>query len=250
MNYIMKFGRNYIAISKNIDADCHKHWLLQMFLGSQNDLTIEVNGQQIHCGAILINMNIMHKFNADSTPHFTVLVDPTTELGRRMRKMLNEKHYYIFPLNKTKLMQKNFQHALDQKNQDAILSFAQSVILQFSTIPMKNFDDRIIKILNLFDDCMHEDEFHQIKSLSKKVGLSESRLSHLFKEETGIPLKSYILLHKLQGTYDSIFNGDSITTAALHAGFDSPSHLAYTHKLMTGMSASNILKDSKFLKVY
>ena len=40
-----------------------------------------------------------------------------------------------------------------------------------------------------------------------------------------------------------------LTTSALNAGFDSPSHFAYTNKLMTGMSASNIMKDSEFLKV-
>lgn len=72
----------------------------------------------------------------------------------------------------------------------------------------------------------------------------------MFKDETGIPLKSYIVIHKLYGAYESIFNGVNITTAALNAGFDNPSHLAYTNKMITGMSASNILKDSEFLKVY
>lgn len=250
MNYIIKYGRNFMAISNRIEADCHKHWLLQMFLSSKKMLTIEVNGQLIPCSAILINMNILHTFNTEGEPHLTILVDPTTELGRRMRGLLMDQPFYIFPNKKNIVMQNTFKNALEQKSHEAILSFAQSVIFQFASGHMKNFDDRVMKVLNSFDDCMHEDEFHQIKNLSKKIGLSESRLAHLFKEETGIPLKSYIVLHKLQGAYESIFNGENITTAALSAGFDSPSHLAYTNKMMTGMSATNIIKDSEFLKVY
>lgn len=249
MNYIIKYGRNFMAISNSIEADCHKHWLLQMFLSSQK-LSIEVNGQLIPCSAILINMNILHTVKAEGESHFTILVDSTTELGRKMSELLMDQPYYIFPQEKTMEMQKNFINALEQKSNNAILSFAKSITLQFSSYHMKDFDDRVVKVLNSLDDCSHEDEFHQIKNLSKKVSLSESRLAHLFKDETGIPLKSYIVLHKLLGAYESIFNGENITTAALSAGFDSPSHLAYTNKMMTGMSATNILKDSEFLKVY
>lgn len=249
MNHIIKCGRNFMAISDSIEADCHKHWLLQMFL-SQKELNIEVNGQLILCSAILIDMNTPHIFTAKGETHFTMLIDPTTELGCVMRGLLNNQPFYIFPHEKNIVMQQNFKNALEENEHDAILSFANSVIIQFYSSNMKVFDDRIIKVLNILDECMHEDEFHQIKYFSKKTGLSESRLAHLFKEETGIPLKSYIVLHKLQKAYELIFNGENITTAALDAGFDSPSHLAYTNKMMTGMSATSIIRDSEFLKVF
>ncbi len=249
MNHIIKCGRNFMAISNSIEADCHKHWLFQMFL-SQKELNIEVNGQLILCSAILINMDTPHTFNAQGEPHFTMLIDPTTELGRVMKGLLENQPFYIFQHEKNIDMQQNFRNALEQNEHDAILSFAQSVINQFYSSNMKGFDNRVVRVLNLLDDCMHEDEFHQIKYFSEKTGLSESRLAHLFKEETGIPLKSYIVLHKLQKAYELIFNGENITTAALDAGFDSPSHLAYTNKMMTGMSATNITKDSEFLKVF
>lgn len=249
MNHIIKCGRNFMAISNSIEADCHKHWLFQMFL-SQKELNIEVNGQLILCSAILINMDTLHTFNAQGEPHFTMLIDPTTELGRAMKGLLENQPFYIFPHEKNIDMQQNFRNVLEQNEHDAILCFVQSVINQFYSGNMKGFDNRVVRVLNLLDDCMHEDESHQIKYFSEKTGLSESRLAHLFKEETGIPLKSYIVLHKLQKAYELIFNGENITTAALDAGFDSPSHLAYTNKMMTGMSATNITRDSEFLKVF
>lgn len=250
MNYIIKYCKNFMAISNSIEADCHKHWVLQMFLCSRKKLNIEVNGQVISCSAILVNMDTRHTFHADDEPHFTILFDPTTELGRVMRGLLMDQPFYVFPHEKTVLMQQTFQNVLTQRRHDDILSFVQSIVVQFDYSNIKMFDGRVMKVLDILDECMHEDEVHLIKHFSKEIGLSESRLAHLFKEETGIPLKSYIVLHKLQSAYELIFNGENITVAALNAGFDSPSHLAYTSKMMTGMSATNIIRDSEFLKVF
>lgn len=250
MNLIIKYDRNFMAISDRIEADRHRHWLLQLFLSSQKDLNIEVNDQRILCSAILVNINTIHMFQAKGEPNFTMLVDPTSELGRRFKEILIDQPFYVFPEHIIKDMQQAFNHALAKDRKDDYLSFARSTISFFSNWPMKCFDDRVHEVLDLLEKCIPEEEVHQLKDLSKKIGLSESRLAHLFKEETGIPLKSYIVLHKLHKAYDSIFKGESITTAALNAGFDSPSHLAYTNKKMTGMSASNIIKDSEFLKVF
>jgi AraC-like DNA-binding protein len=250
MNYIIKCGRNIAAISDRVQAGSHKHWLLQMFITSTKKLNIEVNGELIPCDAILVNTDTKHTFDTKGDVHFTMLIDPTTELGRSMRCLLKDQPFYVFPNEEAKVIQQDFLNALTQKDHGALISFVQSIILQFTSGDVSVFDDRIIKVLDLLDGCAHEDEQHQIKYFSKETYLSESRLAHLFKEETGIPLKSYIVLHKLQRAYEPIFNGENITTAALSAGFDSPSHLAYTNKMMTGMSATDIIKDSEFLKVF
>lgn len=249
MNYIIKSGRNYMAIADSIEADCHKHWVLQMFLSSRKEMNIEVNGQRIPCSAIVVNMDTPHTFNAENKPHFTMLIDPTTELGIAARRLLLDQPFYVFTYEEAIAMQQDFQKLLIQNAHDEITSFARSMISRFPLSNLRRFDDRVRTVLDLLDECMHESESHQLKHFSERTYLSESRLAHLFKAETGIPLKSYIVLHKLQKAYESIFNGENITTAALSAGFDSASHLAYTNKLMTGMSATNILKDSEFLKV-
>jgi|SRR5690625_433710 len=248
MNYIIKYGRNFMSVSNDIEAEYHKHWMLQMFL-SQDVTNIKINGKRISCSAIIVNMNTTHAFNSDCEFHFTVLMDPTTQLGRAVRGLLMNQPYYVFPSEKTFVMQESFQSLLKQKCHHQISSYAQSIISQVSHSNIDDFDERVNEVLKLLDDCMCEDELHQIKYLSKQTYLSESRLAHLFKEQTDIPLKSYIVLHKLQKAYELIFNGESLTAAAVGAGFYSASHFAYTNKMMTGMSATNIVKDSEFLKV-
>ncbi len=184
---------NFGAVTNMVKADVHKHWMIQLFVGNSKNLEINVNDQKIHCRAIVVNMNTKHMFSSGNLIHFTMLINPTTQLGRTMRvHFLNEKPYYI-----------------------------------------------------LCEDIAVELQ----KRLTSAISRGESRLSHLFKEETGIPLKSYIVLHKLLRAYENIFDGESITAAAIAAGFDSAAHLAFTNKKMTGMSARGIMKESRFLKV-
>lgn len=250
MNKIIKWGRNFMAITDGIEAEHHSHWMLQGFLSSGGALQIEVKHQIIPCKAIIVNTNTIHRFQSNGEASFTMLVDPTSGLGRRFQGLLNHQPFYVFPDGQSNGMQQALAHALAQNHHEAYLAFAQGMMDIFFQWPQKFYDDRVEKVLRLLEGCDFGEDLHQIKVLANEVGLSESRLSHLFKAETGVPLKSYIVLHKLQKTYDSIFQGENITTAALNGGFDSPSHFAYTNKLMTGMAASNILKDSEFLKVF
>jgi AraC-like DNA-binding protein len=212
-------------------------------------LDIEVHRQRIPCRAVLVNINAWHRFQSNGEPVFTMLVDPVSELGRMFRGVLENRPFHVFPGPVTGALCQAFDHALSESSRDAFLEFVRTVMGHFSGGTAQSLDDRVRRVLGLFDACSGEDEAHQVKSLAAKVGLSESRLGHLFKEATGIPLKSYIVLHKLQKAYDAILDGETFTAAALRAGFDSPSHFAYTNKLMTGMSASGIIKNSEFLKV-
>jgi AraC-like DNA-binding protein len=248
MNFIIKHGRNFMAISDRIEADRHRHWLMQFFLGGPKELNIEVNHERIPCGAVIVNTHTMHRFEPNGEPNFTMLVDPVSELGQKFKGLLSERPYYVFPDHETNALRRAFRNALEKGGKEDILGFARSMAAFFADAAPRHFDDRVSRVLVLLDECAHEDEARQLGYFSSKTGLSASRLAHLFKEETGIPLKSYIVLHKLRKAYNYIFDGENFTAAALKAGFGSPSHFAYTNKLMTGMSATGILKNSEFLK--
>jgi len=43
----VNWGRSFMAISDRIEADRHKHWLMQFFPGGQKELNIEVNNQRM-----------------------------------------------------------------------------------------------------------------------------------------------------------------------------------------------------------
>ncbi len=250
MNDIFMCGQHYGAITNNIEADLHRHWLLQLFISTDENLIINVEGQSIACRAIAVNMNTMHEFYSGKSIHFTMLVDPTTKLGRTLRNhFLKENPYYIISEDRAAEFQMHLIKVINNREIQSYSVLIKDIVRYFDEYPPIKFDQRIELLLTRIDECDCDEALHQVNYIAKEMSISESRLSHLFKEETGISLKSYIVLHKLQRVYQKIFQGESITQAAIASGFDSSSHFASVNKKITGMSARDIISDSRFLKV-
>jgi AraC-like DNA-binding protein len=70
------------------------------------------------------------------------------------------------------------------------------------------------------------------------VGLSPSRASHLFVEETGLPFRTFVLWLRVTRAVDAHIAGMSLTEAAQAAGFADSAHLSRTFKRMFGLPAA------------
>jgi AraC family transcriptional regulator len=76
-----------------------------------------------------------------------------------------------------------------------------------------------------------------MKEAAVDVGLSSSRASHLFVEETGLPFRTYVLWLRLVRAVDAHARGLSLTDAAQEGGFSDSAHLSRTFKRMFGLPA-------------
>lgn len=106
--------------------------------------------------------------------------------------------------------------------------------------PEKIDDYRVVKLLKEIKEYKHLEK--SIQEIADQYGLSDSRLSHAFKECMGVSLKGYLNIKQMQYAYQLIMDGKSITFAALEAGFSSPAHLASICKKQMGISISMVLK--------
>lgn len=245
-------SENYIsAVSNSVETDFHKHWMLQLFLAYNNNLDIQVEDKKISCRCIIVDSNMGHRFLSCDPINFTMLIEPTSYIAKQFKeKYIKENSYYIFKAEDSISLQIELEKIIKNNlHKESYNIFSKNL---FDTFKIRYndrlmYDNRIIKLLEILEECDCSD--HSVESFAKEVYLSKSRLSHLFKEQTGIPLKSYIVLHKLQKAYMYLFKGYNITYASIEAGFDSSSHFAYTNKKLTGRTAKNIIKDSVFLKV-
>lgn len=81
-----------------------------------------------------------------------------------------------------------------------------------------------------------------LTTLARRVSLSSSRLRHLFKATTGVPLSRYRLWMAMGSAMRSIVRGDSLTDAAMHAGFASSAHFSSSFREMFGLEPSRLGK--------
>lgn len=85
--------------------------------------------------------------------------------------------------------------------------------------------------------------------VSEHLGLSESRFSHMFREQTGMTFSAYLIYQRILDVYTGLFQGKSVTEASLDAGFSSSGHFVDVNRRIFGLPASQIMKDCVFFKI-
>jgi AraC-like DNA-binding protein len=101
-------------------------------------------------------------------------------------------------------------------------------------------DGRILSALQRMRD--EPQRSHSLAELGKSAGLSTSRFLHLFKAQTGIPLRRYRLWNRMGAAVGAFRQGVSLTEAAHAAGFASSAHFSTAFRDMFGMMPSELLK--------
>lgn len=238
-----------LILTDQIETVEHRHYAMQLFLGIEENLSICVEDQMIECSCLLINKNVNHRFSTQNRLHISVIIQPTSDLSKPLYEIMGQSQYRIFDAEDRREVVKCGHDLLRNNNIETYRVFIQALYNYLGIVETeRRYDDRIQALLYDIEHCNCDD--HSISAFANKVLLSESRLSHLFSEQVGIPMKSYIQFHQLQKAFFVLLNGKSITEAAMAANFDTPSHFAAVVKRMMGMSARTSLKNSVFLKVY
>lgn len=239
-----------LLIADTIDADMHRHSFIQVTLSLKSAFDIEIEGKLVNCTGIVIDSNVTHCLDGEGLPLLLLLMDSTSNLAASFKRLIGGREFYEFPNgmleNAAAFVQDNYLTIVDSASYNYFLTHLLQ-LLGVDCVQPAAADERVIEFIQHLKNC--EGTEHSVERFAKQVCLSSSRLSHLFKEGTGISLSGYIVLHKLQKAIYLVFNGVSITEAALTAGFDSPSHFAAASKRLLGMAAKDIRKDSVFLKV-
>jgi AraC-like DNA-binding protein len=105
--------------------------------------------------------------------------------------------------------------------------------------PPRVLDRRVRRALQYAREALPEQDT-SLKELALQVGLSPSRLMHIFTRSTGLPLRPYLRWLKLQRAVISIATGRSITEAALDAGFADSAHLSRVFREGFGMRPTDL----------
>jgi AraC-like DNA-binding protein/quercetin dioxygenase-like cupin family protein len=88
----------------------------------------------------------------------------------------------------------------------------------------------------------HPDGPPDLQTLASGVGLSASRLGHLFRDELGLPFPSWRRWTRLRLALDHIRAGGNLTSAAHAAGFADSAHLNRTCRAMFGITPTEALR--------
>ena len=114
----------------------------------------------------------------------------------------------------------------------------QAVLLAITALPL---DERVPRAMQFIHE--HLDRKHSAAELARHVQLSPSRFMHLFKSATGVPLRRYVLWARIAAVVGAAIAGESLTQAALGAGFSSSAHFSAVFRETFGLSPSQLLRQ-------
>jgi AraC family transcriptional regulator len=103
-------------------------------------------------------------------------------------------------------------------------------------------DDRVERVLAL---QQAPERRMGIAQIAVAVGLSPSRLAHVFRAQTGLAIRRYLLWLRLGDALQEITRGASLTAAAHAAGFADSAHLTRTFRRMLGLAPSALVPAAR-----
>lgn len=183
---------NIAFVNNHVDAIEHSHCVIQIFLSFDEPLQVSVAGESISGKCIIVNQNVWHKFSCNNKTQLSILVEPSSGFAKDLIKKIDGN--YLIINNDIECIQQKANAIAGTNDKEKYLNFVSEFANYLGVNRGVNeLDERIVKLLDLLKNCDCYD--HTIENLAKEVCLSPGRLSHLFSEQIGVPLKSYIQFH-------------------------------------------------------
>ena len=102
----------------------------------------------------------------------------------------------------------------------------------------EKFDPRIRKVVEIIK--AEPSASYSMEELAEVVSLSPTRFIHLFKEQTGVPIRRFRQWVRMKTVITYVAGGKSLTDAALDAGFTDSAHFSRAFRNMFGITPSSV----------
>lgn len=140
------------------------------------------------------------------------------------------------------------------------LSLASSIDAQFADDvtnvlvpsdkrPKHNFqvDSRIASLTEMIERDLTENM--SIEKMAEGVALSTSRLSHLFREQTGLSIRRFRLWKRMKNTLLLFEGGANLTEASVRSGFTDSAHFSNACRKLLGIMPSQLMNSKLRIEI-
>jgi AraC-like DNA-binding protein len=224
------FADHIVQLVSGVAVDAHRHGVLQ--------LSVSVDGKPHRCGddevlsgrAILVGSNHPHVLFSDGGVQAVYWISPESRLGAQLANAyLQEAKVAALPedlvdddicADMLRAFQEKWPAERYTPVNDALFDGLMGKLPRSPQAVHPAIKKAVRVILGL------EIKRISAKELGDQVGLSESRLMHLFKEHMHTPLRAYLAWMRLLDATFAMFDRDKSITEIAHAtGFSDAAHL-------------------------
>ena len=234
----------YMGVSP--DNDVHAHHAVQICIGLDKNISVQnYRTKMIHTGhCIVIFEDVPHKLFAQAGQIVVIYLEPEDRHNQQFLTALRQTRsdgINTLPLKGKDLGSISQQLFTDVDIEKLWKTVNEAIGLVYSPSPSPRPEDKrvraVIDIIASQRGCAIDMAF-----LSSKVFLSPSRLTHLFKQEVGIPISRFIVWWRVRAAIEQLSKSATLTEAAHASGFSDLPHMSKTFKQLFGFAPSSLFK--------
>ena len=190
---------------------------------------LDLNGAE----SVVVRSAAKHQLSIPGPKVAVLYVDPHTAVGAGLHRWL-----HADPMREVRGLGPQRARLRQLFSEQADLATAGQVCsdllgLVASDPPRPAVDWRIRKVRRFVDE--HLDSPPTQAQAATHVGLSASRVGHVFKAQVGLPMRRYVLWMRLRSALTHALDGVPMSDAAHLAGFSDAAHFTRTCQRMFGL---------------
>lgn len=223
-------------------ADLHAHHAIQIPFALDGEIGFRsaTDAAWTRYRACMIPPDLPHAFLASGETVAHVFVDPETAEGHNLRERLAAG--VIVPLadpEREKSAAILASAWAESRECVRLAAAAREVIrlLAGTNARPRATDPRVLGAIELIRSRIGGPL--SLTGIACELNISPSRLRHLFVAEVGLPFRTYVLWQRLHRVFQ-MAEGETLTEAALAAGFADAAHMTRTFRRMLGIAPSSL----------
>jgi AraC-like DNA-binding protein len=217
----------------------HSHHALRFALALEGEVRIRTKrqGKWESAAGVLTAPDAEHMLDGQGAELLLVFLEPESRVGASFGAALNGPMRLLSDADRRELTRDVVPRTILRSGAGP---WAQSAAqtLRLPTLPLpRSIHPRVRVLLNRIREGGVA-QGTSLELLASAVGLSPSRLMHVFTSSVGIPLRPYLAWLRLQRAAIGIVAGGSLSDAAQAAGFSDAAHMSRTFRRMLGIPPS------------
>ena len=218
----------------------HSHYAIQLAIGAPAGLRVQLgrHGEWKSCAAALVPSRATHTIDVNGCDLSVVLfMEPETPTGKALSARL-QGGLELFDADTVAGTARNLEQAWRvDRSYDAVKAVCMQFLQQIShAAPREPSDPRVLAAIEYLRQRV--DQPVSLPEVARAANLSPERFRHLFVEQTGMPLRTYVLWRRLLHVWTLLMKGETLSGAAHAAGFADSAHLSRTARTMFGLPPS------------
>jgi AraC-like DNA-binding protein len=218
----------------------HSHYAIQLVIGAPTGLRVQFgrHGAWQSCAGALVPSRATHSIDVNDCDISAVLfIEPDTPAGRALSARLKG-DLEVLDFDAVAEGAKRLEGAWrTEKSYEAVIGVCHQLVQEIARTPFREpSDPRVLTAIEYLRQRVNQTVL--LSEVAQAANLSPSRFRHLFVQETGMPLRTYVLWRRLLHVWTLLMQGETLSGAAHAAGFADSAHLSRTARTMFGLAPS------------